>query len=459
MPDSGANRREHVRLPSDGTSAKGISSGDVQGLPQEARVEDISEGGMRLGFSWQGGKPFPLQSGDTLSFHLKIAGSSQNFEVMTLVRHVAPNPRGSGFWAGVQFSGLDAAVRETLKSMLLNMALTKLRAGKSSSATAAAAGPQAPGEIKRSLTTRKATFDARPAPPPGTAPVPAQESAPAEPPQPPERSTTGRRRRMYLGEILVKQGAVAAEKLQQFLARSPGDKVPIGQKLISHGLVDDITIAKAVAVQVGLSYVDLTNEEPDFQLAQKMPRELFIKNHAIPLRVEWNCLLVAMATKPTPPIMEELELAAGQRVRVCIGAESGLTRWLKRLYNYEAPTRFAKARFPVQLRVEYRFMDKARGEYVHDLVTAGITRELGMHELIIAGPLPGGVDADRVRKESLTMEVQVEGGALANAMVVDCRPLSISESGYAGEYYIACYIDKFPEGGESAWTRLCMHLG
>ncbi len=455
MPDSESNRREHVRLPSDGTSAEGISSQDVQGLPQEARVVDISEGGMRLSFTWQGGKPFPLQSGDTLSFHLKVAGTSQNFEVMTLVRHVAPNPGGRGFWAGVQFSGLDGAVRETLKSMMLNMALTKLRAGKSSAATAAAAGPQAPKDVKRSLTTRKAAFDTPAALPQSPTPAPTQGSAP---PQPPQRSTTGRRRRMYLGEILVKQGAVAAEKLQQFLAHSPGDKVPIGQKLISHGLVDDITIAKAVAVQAGLSYVDLTNEKPDFQLAHKMPRELFIKNHAVPLRVEWNCLLVAMATRPTPPIMEELELAAGQRVRVRIGAESGLTRWLKRLYNYEAPARFAKARFPVQLRVEYRFLDKARDKYVHDLAAVGITRELGMHELIIAGPLPGGVDADRVRKESLTMEVQVEGGVLANAMIIDCRPLSISDSGYAGEYYIACYIDEFPEGGEAAWTRLCMHM-
>jgi hypothetical protein len=263
---------------------------------------------------------------------------------------------------------------------------------------------------------------------------------------------------MYLGEILVKQGALAADKLQQFLARAPGDKVPIGQKLISHGLVDDITIAKALAVQAGLQYVDMIAEEPDFNLAQTLPRELFLKNHAVPLRVEWQTLMVAMAERPSPLVMEELELAAGKRVRVCIAAESHLTRWLKRLYNYEAPARFAKVRFPVQLRVEYRFMDSARGAAVHDLLAVGITRELGMHEMIIAGPLPAGVTPEMVRDQSLTMEVQVEGGNLPNAMVLDCRPLSISSSGYAGEFYIACYIDQFPEGGEGAWTRLCMHL-
>ncbi len=461
MPDSGANRREHVRLPSGGTSAEEIAGKNAEGLPPAARVMDISEGGVRLAFTWQGGKPFPLQSGDTLSFRLKLTGTGQSFEIMSMVRHVAPDPRGGGFFAGVQFAGVDGAIREALKSTLLNLALTKLRAGKPSAATSSAAGAAAPREIKRSLTTRKVGFDDAP---PGTkqetAPAAATEpAATTPPPEAPRRSLTGGRRRMYLGEILVKQGAVESEKLQQFLARSPGDKVPIGQKLISHGLVDDITIAKAVAVQAGLPYVDLTNEEPDFQLAHKLPRELFIKNHAVPLRVEWQSLIVAMSERPTIPIMEDLEVSAGQRVRVCIAAESGLTRWLKRLYNHEAPTRFAKVRFPVQLRVEYRFLDKERTQAVHDLVAAGITRELGMHELIIAGPLPAGVNPDRVRRESLTMEVQVEGGSLPNAMVLDCRPLSISDSGYAGEYYLACYIDRFPEGGEGAWTKLCMHLG
>jgi hypothetical protein len=233
--------------------------------------------------------------------------------------------------------------------------------------------------------------------------------------------------------------------------------VPIGQKLISHGLVDDITLAKALAFQSGLPYVDLVVDEPDFQLATSLPREIFVKHHSVPLRIEWQALLVAMPARPSPMVLEEIELAAGRRVRACIAAESALTRWLKRIYNYEAPARFAKARFPVQLRVEYRFLDAA-GEPAHDMVAVGITRELGMREMVIAGPMPAGVDPDRVRTESLTMEVQVEGGRLQNAMVMRCRPLSISSSGYAGEYHIACFIDLFPPGGEGAWAQLCMHL-
>jgi hypothetical protein len=368
----------------------------------------------------------------------------------------------------VEFAGLEAGLRDALKGLLMNLALTKLRAGRPGQQVPS--GPPAVA-VPRPAPSRKAAFDAAAAARPG-APAPAETAASAQASAPAagggeplvlqtggEQAPAGRRRKMYLGEILVKQGAVAAEELQQFLARAPGDKVPIGQKLLSHGLVDDVTIAKALAVQSGLPYIDLINEKPDHQLVHSLPREPFIKHHCVPLKMEWQALVVVMAERPSPPVMEELELAAGRRVRAAIGAESGLTRLLLRLYNYEAPARFAKARFPVQLRVEYRFFDKDRGAPVHDLTAAGLTRELGVREMIIAGPLPAGVDAERVRKESLTMEVQVEGGRLPNAMILQCRPLSISSSGYAGEYHIACYIDGFPPGGENAWTRLCMQVG
>jgi hypothetical protein len=165
-----------------------------------------------------------------------------------------------------------------------------------------------------------------------------------------------------------------------------------------------------------------------------------------------------MSAKPSPPVIESLELVTNKRIRVHLAAESHLARWLKRIYNYEAPSRFAQARFPVQLRVEYRFLDKDRRHAVHDLVAAGITRELGPHEMIIAGPLPIGITPDRIRDEHLTLEVQAEGGKLANQIVLECRVLSVSPSGYAGEFSIACYIDAFPPGGENAWTRLCMTL-
>ncbi|MHC4914254.1 MAG: GspE/PulE/PilB domain-containing protein [Planctomycetota bacterium] len=451
MPPKEDNRRQHVRLPAEGSSVEGISGGAAGSLPPGAHVEDISEGGIKLAFDWKGGGEFPLRSGDTISFRLGVADLGKTFEVMSMVRHVAFD-RGRGrMMVGVQFHGLDENVRESLKKLMLNMAMTKLRSGRQetepgtiAAGSAAPAKPRPGPARKKTKPARKAGFESSPPP---RRRVPGAQG---------ERPTIVRRRRQFLGEILVKQGAIEGDKLQQFLSRDPGDKVPIGQKLISHGLVDDVTIAKALAVQSGMPYVDLVVEEPDFQLASKLPREPFVKHHCIPLKTEWQSLMVAMAARPSPLVLEELELAADQRVRVCIAAESGLTRWLKRLYNYEAPARFAKVRFPVQLRAEYRFLAKATGEAVHDMVAAGITRELGMHELIIAGPLPPGLDPQRIRRESMLVEVQVEGGRLQNAMVLVCRPLSISSSGYAGEYHIACYIDQFPPGGESVWAQVCM---
>jgi hypothetical protein len=434
-------------------------------------VADLSESGVRLTFAWPGGGDFPLRAGDSIGFVMTVAGSDRSFELMSIVRRVTADRRAGRAHVGVEFFGLDSPLREAVQSAILNLALTKLRARGPEDGEAegipvepsAAASLPAVELPKRSVTSRLARFEAgaqpsaAPAAPAAKAPEPpaaAAEQAPV-----PDRRQTQVRRRMYLGEILVNQGAVASAELEKYLRRAPGDSMPIGQKLMSHGLVDDITLARALAEQCGLKYVDLADDSSvDGRMAHSLPRELFTRLHAVPLRVEGTALLVAFASRPTPMDMEELERAAGRRTRACIAAEGGITRWLKKLYNYEAPARFARARFPVQLRVEYRFMDGARTGVVHDFPVAGITRELGEREMVIAGPLPSGIDAERIRRDGLVMRVDVEGGKLPNQMTLDCRVLSVSNSGFEGEYHLACYIESFPPGGEKAWVRLCMTM-
>jgi len=437
MPDRdhGEDRRKHVRLSTRKSTVDRFSGERAGKLPERALVADLSEGGLKLEFSWSGSGRFPLELGDGLGFLLRIEGGEPVFELWSEIRHVAPDPACDRVYVGVEFCELEGPIQESIKKAITNLAFTKLR-----SLTGAVIPPSRP---RREL-SRKIEFED--APPPAAA-----ASQPAAEPK-------VRRRKLYIGEILVKQGALGASQLEKFLSDQSGAKRPLGERLAEHGLIDDVSIAKALAEQARLPYMDLVAETPDLKLARSVPRALFIRHHCVPVRQEGGALLVAMSTRPTLPVMEELKLTVGQRVRVSIAPEHMVAEWLKRIYNYEAPSKIAQMSFPVHLPVEYRFFDREGGALA-DRPAAGLTRELRPHGMVIAGPLPEGLTPHKVIAEGLSMEVQVACAKISNEMTVGCRPLSVVSGGHAGEYHIACYIDAFPEGGERVWMRICMTAG
>ncbi|MFK7760278.1 MAG: GspE/PulE family protein [Phycisphaerales bacterium] len=69
------------------------------------------------------------------------------------------------------------------------------------------------------------------------------------------------RSRKKLGEILVAQGVIDTNQVQQGLTKAEETGVRIGEALVELGLVTDQNILKALAVQHAIKYVDLTNEK------------------------------------------------------------------------------------------------------------------------------------------------------------------------------------------------------
>ena len=442
MPERGAERRRHVRLTSRGSTTGRFSGRGAAGLPQQAIIADISESGIRLAFEWSQGKPFPLKAGDGLAFQVRIEGSDRMLDVRSTVRRVTADHGRGGVGVGLEFSGLAPDVDAALKKAVLNLAFTKLRSAQEAPAAGA----------PKTLRSKRASFDesepAAAAPAPQAAPPP--PAGAAKPPAP------GRRRnRQFLGEILVKQGAVEAEKLEEILARGAEDKRPLGQKLAEQGLVDDVAIARALAEQARLPYLDLVKDAPDLKMAYAVPRGPFVKHRCVPVRDDGQTLLVAMARLPTIPMIEELEAVAGRKVRAGIAPEDRLGDWLKRIYNLAPAAREVKLRFKAEFRAEYRFLDAAGQVMNPDREAAGLTRDLSMRDLTVVGPLPAWITPERISTENLKMEIQVECADILDRIVLGCRPLSVEPAERRGEFLMTCFIERFPPSGQHVWERLC----
>jgi len=65
------------------------------------------------------------------------------------------------------------------------------------------------------------------------------------------------KQRKRLGEILYKAGLVEKQALINAIKTSRTNKKRLGQVLIELGLIDEDTLAKSIAKQFGLQYVNL----------------------------------------------------------------------------------------------------------------------------------------------------------------------------------------------------------
>ena len=288
----GGDRRETFRLGTGRSSAAGFSGAGAQALPDGASVTDISEGGLHLLFEGVGEGQFPLKVGDRLGFTLRIENSDNAFDLLGTVRWVTPRGEDGAVGVGVRFCGPDAGVADALRRSLIEVAFGDSR------------------ELAESGRSRGKR---------GRAPLVTARRA-------------SRRRKLFLGQILVKQGVLEEGRLQDFIEHEYSGNGLLGRELAEQGLVNDEGIARALAEQQRLSYLNLREQPPDMELAGSLPRGVFERHGCVPVREERGALLVAMGSPPSLPIVEDLQATLGRRVRVAMAGESQVARWGRVIY-------------------------------------------------------------------------------------------------------------------------------
>jgi type IV pilus assembly protein PilB len=89
------------------------------------------------------------------------------------------------------------------------------------------------------------------------------------------------RQRKKLGEILVGWGAVSAEAVDGAVSKARSSGKRIGDMLIELGVVNEEMVAKALANQFGLEYVDLASNGIASQVDPKLIPDDLIKKHLV----------------------------------------------------------------------------------------------------------------------------------------------------------------------------------
>ena len=100
-----------------------------------------------------------------------------------------------------------------------------------------------------------------------------------------KRRTNGR---LKLGTLLVASGLVTREQLDDALTRQHDGGGRLGEVLVSEGLVSDQDIVTAVAGQMHIGVVDLTQTTPQPAALGLLPRDFIVRRRLMPLSIDDN---------------------------------------------------------------------------------------------------------------------------------------------------------------------------
>jgi type IV pilus assembly protein PilB len=144
--------------------------------------------------------------------------------------------------------------------------------------------------------------------------------------------------RVPLGTLLVRDGLLTAEQLELALADKEQTGRRIGEIVVAHGWVPAASLARLLAEQHGLEYLDVAAAAVDVAAATLLPEKLARRYEALPIRfLTQDVVLVAVSDPTNVVASDDLRLALGLNLRVAVSAAPDLVAAIDRAYRLDEP--------------------------------------------------------------------------------------------------------------------------
>ena len=148
--------------------------------------------------------------------------------------------------------------------------------------------------------------------------------------------------RKKLGEILVDEGLLKEEQVQEALRRQRATGEGFGEVLVSMAFVTETDIARTLVKQSGLPFIDASKYRINKDGVQAVPAELMWQNQLIVLDKIGKTLLVAISNVPGQEIFEKLEKVSGSQIFVYVSTTSQIMTALDKNVPVNGKTEAAK---------------------------------------------------------------------------------------------------------------------
>ena len=135
-----------------------------------------------------------------------------------------------------------------------------------------------------------------------------------------------------LGEILVSEGLVNDEQIQEALKKQSESGELLGEILVRLGYVTESDIARTIATQFSLPYIDASRYSIAKEIVDLVPVDSMTENQFVPLDRIGKTLIIAVSGLLNEKVYEELERKTGCQVQVYVSTAAQVAKAVKQYW-------------------------------------------------------------------------------------------------------------------------------
>ncbi|MBU6374517.1 MAG: hypothetical protein KGQ59_00835, partial [Bdellovibrionales bacterium] len=144
--------------------------------------------------------------------------------------------------------------------------------------------------------------------------------------------------RKKIGELLVEMGFIGASDLDEYVRRAQHAKVLLGQFLVSEGVLSDVDLAQALAVQMSLEFRDLSKQVILTEVLTSIPENIIRQYRVLPVARENGALIIASDDPRQSLATEELVSTIPAPFKICLSPRSQIEKAIDRFFGTQRKT-------------------------------------------------------------------------------------------------------------------------
>ena len=144
------------------------------------------------------------------------------------------------------------------------------------------------------------------------------------------------RKRVRLGEILIREGCLNEEELQRALTLQKGTGKRLGEILVENAIVTGDELAQALSNQLGYARVDMSTVDVPQEILDLVPVNVLKKHGVLPFSYKPdspNTLLVAMSDPMDLPAIDDVSIVSNLAVEPVVSTAQSIMLALDRYYG------------------------------------------------------------------------------------------------------------------------------
>ncbi|CAG7648284.1 GspE/PulE family protein [Paenibacillus allorhizosphaerae] len=141
--------------------------------------------------------------------------------------------------------------------------------------------------------------------------------------------------RKKIGDLLVDAGLLTQEQLATALQEQRETKMRLGEFLIKRNYLTEQQLIEVLEFQLGIPHIQLYRQKIDPKVINMISQRLALQHQVLPVRLENNKLILAMADPLDYFAIDELRMSTGLRIEPYIAARDELQRAIKRYYGLQ----------------------------------------------------------------------------------------------------------------------------